>query len=262
MTTTTNRPKTGRFVWNDCITTDVKRATAFYAELLNWKVEPSTVSAGTYSIIKLGVEGIGGIEAVKAPGAPSTWLPYLGVENVDAWVKEVTAAKGTVIVPPTAISPEVGRFAIVADPQGAAIGAYEAANGLDTPEPTGLKPPAGAFCWYELMTTDLDGATAFYKGITGWGSKDMDMGPMGTYRIVSRGDLDTAGLCKLQPNWGNRAYWLTYVKVDSVDESNTRATRLGATTLVPPTDIPNVGRFAIIADPTGAAIALFKGPQS
>ncbi|MBI3073951.1 MAG: VOC family protein [Deltaproteobacteria bacterium] len=259
--TTPNRPKTGRFVWNDCLTTDVKRATAFYTELFNWKVEQFPVGGGTYNMIKLGNEGLGGIEAQKAPGAPSAWLPYLGVENVDAWVKQVTAAKGTVVVAPTLISKEVGRFAVVADPQGAVIAGYESAQGFNYPEPTGM-PATGTFCWYELMTTDLDGATEFYKSLTGWGSKDMDMGPMGTYRIVSRGDLDTAGLCKLQPNWGNRAYWLSYVKVDNVDESNTRATKLGATTLVPPTDIPNVGRFAIIADPTGAPIAFFKGQQS
>jgi uncharacterized protein len=84
------------------------------------------------------------------------------------------------------------------------------------------------------------------------------MGPMGTYRILKRGDRQTAGIMNLPPGAPPRAAWLEYVATD-VDAAVRNAKEIGATVRMPAMDIPNIGRFAVLGDPTGAAIAVFKG---
>ncbi len=118
----------------------------------------------------------------------------------------------------------------------------------------------GRFVWYELMTKDVAGAKAFYPKVTGW-TVESWQGPM-EYSMWAANGQPFAGLMTLPDEaaqMGAPSHWMGYVAVDDVDASNARAQSLGATTYVPPTDIPNVGRFAIIGDPQGATIALFKG---
>lgn len=113
------------------------------------------------------------------------------------------------------------------------------------------------FCWNELMTGDVDAAKSFYSQLFGWESKEMDMGPNGTYTIYTNGGKDCAGMMK-KPEEHVPTSWLSYVTVDDVDASTEKAKGLGANVCVQPTDIPNMGRFSVIIDPTGAAIGLYK----
>ncbi len=119
----------------------------------------------------------------------------------------------------------------------------------------------GRFVWYELMTTDTEGAKAFYKAVVGWDVQDMPMPGM-TYTILSIGGTQVAGLMA-RPEMAKNTppAWFGYVAVDDVDASAEQAKKLGGQVHVPPTDIPNVGRFSMIADPQGAVISLFKAPQ-
>jgi predicted enzyme related to lactoylglutathione lyase len=147
--------------------------------------------------------------------------------------------------------PEVGRFAVIADPQGAVLSAYEPAG----------EPPAGegTFVWDELLTTDVEGAKRFYGEVFGWAAADMDMGGGGTYTMFKRaGDTDAAGLMRKPDEQPGPPAWLTYLGTDDVDATVAKAGDLGGTTFMAARDIPNVGRFAVLADPTGAVFALFK----
>ena len=113
------------------------------------------------------------------------------------------------------------------------------------------------FCWNELMTRDLSAAKNFYTKLFGWTTRDMDMGEQGTYTIFVAGDKDLGGMMKttkedIPPNW------LSYVAVEDVDAATKKAEQLGAKQCVPPTDIPNAGRFSVITDPTGATIGLYQ----
>jgi predicted enzyme related to lactoylglutathione lyase len=118
----------------------------------------------------------------------------------------------------------------------------------------------GRFVWYELMTTDTGAAKSFYGTVVGWGTQDSNMPGM-TYILFTVGETQVGGLMD-QPEearkMGAPPSWIGYVAVDDVDATADRAKRLGGTVHVPPTDIPNVGRFAIIADPQRAVLALFK----
>ena len=110
----------------------------------------------------------------------------------------------------------------------------------------------GAFSWNELTTTDPKAALEFYTKLFGWDTEVMHMDCM-DYTIVKAGERPIGGVMAAEP--GMPATWASYVTVDNIDETARLAESLGGKVRVPPTDIPEVGRFAILLDPQGAVIA-------
>jgi uncharacterized protein len=128
-------------------------------------------------------------------------------------------------------------------------------------EQTKAPPQAGTFCWNEVMTRNLPAAKTFYTKLFGWTTEEMNMGPAGTYTIWKQGETSVGGMMQIpqRPDTANSPpHWLAYVSVDSVDAATKKAQTLGAKVHVPPTDIPNIGRFSIITDPTGASLGLYQ----
>ncbi len=116
---------------------------------------------------------------------------------------------------------------------------------------------ASTFVWNELMAKDFDKAKSFYTTLFGWSAREMDMGPAGKYTIWTQGGKDIGGGMAITADMGPvPSHWLAYVSVPNVDESAKQAASLGAKVMVPPMDIPDVGRFSILEDPTGAHIAI------
>ena len=248
----------GRFVWHELHTNDRPKAVKFYSQLMAWETKDVPMGPGEpYSLAILGGKDFAGITKSQAgPNVPPHWLPYIAVEDVDASAKKVEALGGKVHSAPMDI-PNVGRFAVVADPQGAVFALHKHATPY--PEEPAV-PPTGSFCWEELMTSDPEAAAKFYVGLFGYSTEEHDMGAMGKYRILKRGDKQTGGIMKLPPGVPH-AHWITYLACKDVDSSTRNAKELGATVMMQPTDIPNIGRFSVIVDPTGAAVALFTGAQ-
>ncbi len=119
-------------------------------------------------------------------------------------------------------------------------------------------PPAGTICWNELMTKDVAAAKKFYSQLLGWTMNDKPMGPM-VYTMLQAAGKDVGGMMALPPEAGPApSHWLTYIAVDNCDATTEKATKLGGQVFVPPTDVPNVGRFSVIQDPTGAVFAVIK----
>ena len=114
----------------------------------------------------------------------------------------------------------------------------------------------GNFCWYELMSPDVEAAQAFYAGLLGWSAADSGT-PGIDYRLFSIGGTNVAGLMA-PPEGGPPPAWTGYVAVDDADAAADAVSRAGGTMHVPPTDIPNVGRFAIFTDPQGAKLAMLQ----
>lgn len=118
----------------------------------------------------------------------------------------------------------------------------------------------GHFVWYELTTTDPEAAKAFYASVVGWGLRDASM-PGAAYTLFTAGEASVGGVMGLPPDarrMGAQPRWIGYVGVDDVDATVERIARLGGAVYVPPTDVPDVSRFAIVADPQQAPFALFK----
>jgi hypothetical protein len=122
----------------------------------------------------------------------------------------------------------------------------------------------GRFVWYELMAGDTEAAKAFYTKVVGWGTQDGPVPGM-AYTMFTIGQTPVGGMMA-QPEdarkMGAPPSWIGYVAVDDVDATAERIKRLGGAVHVPPTDIPNVGRFSVVADPQSAVFALFNSPNT
>jgi hypothetical protein len=127
-----------------------------------------------------------------------------------------------------------------------------------------MEPKVGSFCWLELATTDQAAAKSFYTSLFGWAAEDQRMGPDMAYTIFKIGGKDACGgyqLMKEQIDAHVPPHWLPFIRVSSADASAGRAVQLGARQIVAPSDIPNVGRFAVLEDPAGAHICIFQPAQ-
>lgn len=119
-------------------------------------------------------------------------------------------------------------------------------------------PKNGTFCWNELSTKDLGAAKRFYTELLGWQLKESNAAGMAYNEIVVDGE-HIGGMYEMTAEDGDRpSHWMSYVAVEDVDAKASQAAELGGKVCVPPTDIPNVGRFCVITDPTGATLSLVK----
>ena len=115
----------------------------------------------------------------------------------------------------------------------------------------------GMFSWYELMTDDVEGSKAFYATLLGWTLEEFPMEEGESYWVVKVGEEEMGGIMRIPPAAeGAPPHWGVYITVDNVDECAKKAEQLGAKVLVPAMDIPQVGRFAVLQDPQGAAFAI------
>jgi predicted enzyme related to lactoylglutathione lyase len=241
----------GRVVWRELFTDDVQRAKGFYGEMFGWvfKDMPMGPNEPPYPIAQVGGKGIGGI-AHKPPGAPgpSFWLSYVSVPDVDAALAKAQAGGGAAAFGPFDV-PEVGRIAALSDFAGAVIGLIHSVNG-DQPA---AMPGLGEFCWETISSPDLERARSFYRSVFGWTEQGM-----GGVTVFGTGPRPEDGVADLQLADGMPPSWATYVVVETIETARARAERLGATSVVPLIEIPNVGRIAFVQDPTGAHVGLFQ----
>jgi predicted enzyme related to lactoylglutathione lyase len=240
-------PTVGRFVWHEQVSSDPKQAQHFYTQLFGWKTELFQPGEADYTMISSGGQSHGGFGKAMEGAPPPHWLSHIRVEKLEDTVEKATRAGGQLAAGPFDMS-EVGRIAIIRDPQGAYVSAYE---------PAGEGPAAeGVFVWDELGTTDVDGAQRFYEDVFGWTTSDM--GPeYGGYRIFNRGETGIAGLMAL-PDPAIPPHWQPYVAVDDPDATASKSTELGGSTLVEPMDVDKVGRLAVLRDPQGATFGIIK----
>lgn len=117
------------------------------------------------------------------------------------------------------------------------------------------------FCWHELYVPNAEEGIRFYTEALGWETQSMDMGEFGTYPMLIANGRAVAGVQGTAENphmQGVPPHWAAYIAVDDVDARLAKCQELGATVVVPPMDVPTVGRMTLIADPFGAHIWLFK----
>jgi predicted enzyme related to lactoylglutathione lyase len=247
----------GTFCFVELATPDRDEAIAFYGGLFGWEAVgvPPLPEAG-YFLLKLGGRDVGGLMPLRAQqmekGTPSSWLAYVSVSNADASAERVEALGGALLAKPFDVG-GIGRMCLAADPQGARFAMWQ---------PTGhiryaRVGDAGSVCWNELATSDVRGAAAFYSGLFGWVADTRGTGG-GGYTEWRSGRTIAGGMLEMSSEWkGVPARWMTYFAVDDCDVSASLAAELGGSVCVPPDDIPNVGRFAVIDDPGGATFSIF-----
>lgn len=252
----------GQFVWYDLWTTDQEAARAFYTKAVGWGTQAWGGGAQPYVMWTVGDTPIGGAgplpdDQAKA-GVPPYWAAFVSVRDADATARRAEELGGTVRVAGTDI-PEVGRFAVIADPQGAVLALLQPqgeAAPFDASKP-------GFVAWHELHTTDYESAWGFYSELFGWKhASTMDMGEAGAYFIFRH--PDQSGEASLGGMFNPDAmttppYWLYYFHVADLEAALDRIRSAGGEVLAGPMDVPG-GRVAPCKDPQGGRFAVFA-PQ-
>jgi len=252
----------GRIVWHDLMTKDLEASRRFYGALFGWRF----VAAGPMELIEgpAGEHHFGAMMALDAAAPmPSHWVPYVAVNDLDAALATVPKAGGRLHTRVMEAG-QTGRFAVVGDPHGAVVTAFQYTASAPKPE-RDAPPPPGLFCWDELMTPDPDAAAAFYATVFGLGVEHLDMPDFGRYSIFLRDAVDAegkrrnaAGMMKMPPGVPH-PFWLSYVAVADCDAAVAKAQALGATPTSPPMNVECVGRFATLLDPQMAPFAVLAG---
>jgi len=247
----------GRFVWHELLTTDTAAAAAFYPKVLPWRTAPSSMPG--YTIWMAGQAQIGGLMALpaEAGATPPHWLVYVGTPNVDTTCSQAQGLGAHVVKAPADI-PNVGRFAVLSDPQGATFALFTPGAG----PPPGAPPAQGGFSWHELATTDVAGALRFYGQLFGWGKgPGHDMGAMGVYQIFMHGGSQVGGMCNVQGP-STAPSWLSYVNVAEASRAVAAAKGAGGRLLHGPMEVPGGSWIAMMMDPQGGAFAVQEAPRA
>ena len=248
-----------RFVWYELMTSDAAAAAGFYSKVVGWTAEDSGMPGMAYTLMKVGDAQVAGVMGtppeLQAIGAPSTWSGYVAVDDVDATEARVLQLGGKVLRPAGDI-PEVGRFAVVADPQGASFMLFKPLRSDPPPMPAPGAP--GTTGWHELHA--MDGATIwkFYATLFGWTKGEaLDMGPGGIYQMF---DIDgvPSGAVMTKDAEEPAPGWRYYFQVDAIDAAIQRLTQGGGVVTMGPHQVPGDIWIVHARDPQGAVFALMS----
>jgi predicted enzyme related to lactoylglutathione lyase len=197
---------------------------------------------------------VAGMMPLMQEGQPPAWSTYVAVEDAEATAGKVRDSGGQVMAEPMDVM-DLGRMAIFADPSGAVFGIWQAG----TFPGAGFVNESGAVLWNELNTRDPDAAKDFYTGVFGWETRDFGGGDP-PYLTVHPGGAErgVGGIMDMRGRVPDEvpAHWMVYFAVDDVDASAAKVKELGGAVTLEPTDIPQVGRVAIVHDPHGAHFAV------
>jgi predicted enzyme related to lactoylglutathione lyase len=248
----------GTFCWPELATTDQKAGVAFYRGLFGWELNDMPMGPGeSYSMFRMRGRDVAAACALRPEerqqGVPPHWNAYVAVISADDAAKRAQELGGKVLAPPFDVM-DAGRMAVLQDPTGAVFNVWQ------PNKHTGariLREP-GALGWTELATRDTTAAKKFYTSLFSWKEKTSTDAGM-AYTEFSLGNTPQAGMMEMTAQMaGVPPHWMPYFQVADCDASANKAKELGGSFLVPPTDIPNVGRFAVVRDPQGAVFAMIK----
>jgi len=245
----------GTFCFPELNTRDMDGAKRFYGPLLGWTWFDVPSAAGTYSLLRVDGKDVAGLHRSDR-GEPS-WVCYAAVDSADRVAARAAERGGKVLAPPFDV-PGVGRMAFLEDPAQARFGLWEARGMIGTT----LEDHPGAPCWYELITHDLPRATRFYTDLLGWTAIDRSVEGVGPYTVARIGQQSVAGLMSIRKEWGAVSpRWQVYFAVEDCDRAAREAAALKGRVIAEPTDVPEIGRFAVLADTSDAAFAVFQAPH-
>ncbi|MFI6404396.1 VOC family protein [Streptomyces sp. NPDC050548] len=248
---------TGSPNWLDLGSPDTDAAAAFYGAVFGWQFVSAGPETGGYGFFQVDGKTVAALGPLTEEGARSAWMVHFKTDDIAATVQAVTAGGGTVRMEPMDVMGE-GMLAQGTDPQGAQFALWQPGRtaGLE------LTSAPNTLLWVELHATDPEADIAFYQGLFGWRSQDMQAPGM-TYRVLSTSagdqqDASFGGVAPLNAGEGEQPRWVPYFHSTDVDATINSARSNGGSVLMPAADVPEVGRIAWLADPFGAAFALLK----
>jgi predicted enzyme related to lactoylglutathione lyase len=251
----------GRFCWMELYARDREAAAAFYCAVVGYV--PRSWAGHDYTLLAAGEHTVGGVvsldEEALAAGAPPQWLPYVGVDDVDAFVPRALGLGARAVVPPFDAG-DVGRVAVLQDP---ALAAFAVLARRDGAGMNIADAGPGHVAWRELATDGVEAAWAFYADLFAWThpTPDLDRGPIGPCRRIRPpgADADVGGM-HTRPAEQGRAAWLHFLSVHDLDAALARVVDGGGQVVSGPMVVPTGDRVARCVDPEGARFGLSQPP--
>jgi hypothetical protein len=255
--TEVTRHEPGSFCWMELATSDTAAAKSFYTALFGWSTEDTPMGPGPqdiYTRLQLSGKDVGALYKMmkeqEAQGVPPNWLCYVSVESADDAARKAKSLGATVLAEPFDVS-DYGRMAMLQDPEGAVFAVWQPKTH------SGIQRvgEVGAPCWCELSSRNAAAAGSFYTSLFGWSLKTGDP----AYLEISRGSEPIGGILTMAPEMaGVPPHWGVYFQVADTDATAQKTKALGGEICFGPHDIANVGRFAALQDPQGAAFSVIK----
>ncbi|HET7070380.1 MAG TPA: VOC family protein [Nocardioides sp.] len=242
----------GEPCWIQLTTDDVDMAISFYGDLFGWSAgEPSEEHQG-YRMFFRGDQPVAGL--VPTPdGISPSWSVFLATTDLAATLERATAAGGRVLIETWPVG-DLGSFAELVDPAGAAIGAWQA----DTFAGFAVRNQDNAPAWFETLSTRYDETVAFYRDAFGWDTHIMSDTPQFRYTTLGRDQNARAGIMDATALLGDQpSRWQVYLQVADCDETVARAVSVGGELVRAAEDTP-YGRMATLTDPGGVQFCVMR----
>ncbi|GEC05099.1 hydroxylase [Streptomyces spinoverrucosus] len=245
-----DKPVVGGPCWVELGTSDMDGAKRFYAELFGWRSETDPrQEAGGYTVAHLDDAAVAALTPLYQEGQPVAWTVSFAVRDADETAQQITAAGGTVMMGPMDVF-DAGRFAVAADPAGAAFTLWQPRAF----EGAGLFNAPGALGWVELLTREPARARDFYTTVFGWTINASE-----NYTQWGIAGQDFGGLMTMDDKFPQEVppHWLPYFAVADVDATAATAIGAGGTALMEPTSVPGGPRIAVLRDPQGGVFGVY-----
>lgn len=243
----TGKSISGRFIWHDLLTPDLKSAGEFYEKLFDWQIE----YLDHYAVVRNNGKRIAGILQMKPKEstAPGVWIPSISVKDVDIVSQRVVASGGKIINGPVDMEKR-GWTALIKDPLGTPLVLLNAKDG----DPTETDVTPGDWLWDEIWTDTPARTEEFYTSILEY---DEVLSIKGDYSIFMDDGKWVAGIRHVVSD-SDKLLWVPVVRVTDPDATAKRVEKLGGVVFITPDQAPNTGNTALISDPTGALLLIQK----
>jgi predicted enzyme related to lactoylglutathione lyase len=252
----TNTHIRGKFVWADMFASDVETARSFYQDLFGWDwqwVAQEPVPYGMFYKNELAVGGLVYKEAQVEGNPYGRWIHYISSDDIAGIEAEVVKRGGRALLS-TKQGPARGEYAIMADPEGALIGAINSSSG----DPDDFRAEYGEWIWVQLYARDAVKAANFYATLFGYNIQEYDDNPEIVDWVLAVEGYSRASVGELEKDSEHQPTWLGFIRVEDMDATLKKAASLGGTVLFPPRPDVADGDLAVIADPLGTPVGLLR----
>jgi hypothetical protein len=257
------KPQASSFVWYELHTPDLSTAASFYSAVLGWTAQDSGLSDRRYTIVSVNNIAVAGLLEKSAAtfntDAKPGWVGYIGTADLSQSVQRLEASGGSVLRAPETM-PNVGSFAVVADPQGAMFVLFQPPDARQQP-PRPAPGTPGSPAWHDLVALDWESDFDFYARMFAWSKAEaVPMGSAGVYQLFADGSGPIGGMMtRMDPS--QRPGWLFYFNVEEINATVRRVTDNGGKILHGPSPVPGGQQIAHCLDAQGAIFGIV-GPKA
>ncbi|MCA9755563.1 MAG: VOC family protein [Candidatus Eisenbacteria bacterium] len=240
------------FIYHELWTSDPDGRVDFYRALFGWEIVRETRTDGEFLRIRHAGAELARIVPMEDGETPDRWNVFLAVPDLEAMRARVEAASGDVLIREQNL-PGLGLASLLMDPEGGVFAATQSSV-PDTAAAAG-EPAEGTFVWHDLLTPNLEESSRFYQRCWGVVSRSHSPDTADVHRLLRSEGIDMAGLLATRTE-DHAALWLPYIRVADVVETVEQATEAGGQVWLEPTEVEELGTFAVLSDPGRALFAV------